>query len=105
MWLICKFLFAIILVEALTEIVTKSELFNPIKARVFKKSDSSIFLKWVHDLLDCGYCFSVWVASIVSILFFKDINLLHFSIDWFFVTMVLHRLSNLFHNFMDSVRK
>jgi len=103
MWLIVKFLLAIILTEALTEIITKSEIFEPLRARVFKLGQANRFFKWMHELLDCGYCFSVWAGALIAILFFRDLNLLHWGLDWFFIAIVLHRLSNLFHNIMDRV--
>ena len=103
MWLIIKFLLAVVLTEAITEIVTKSEIFNPIRAKIFSLGQSNKFFSWLHSLLDCGYCFSVWAGALTAILFFRDVNLIHVYIDWFFVALVLHRLSNLFHNFVDKV--
>jgi hypothetical protein len=103
MLLIIKFLLAIILTEAVTELVVKSEIFNPLRAEIFRRGQANKFFDWLHRLLDCGYCFSVWAGAIIAILFFKDITLLHWTIDWFFVAIVLHRLSNLFHNIMDRI--
>ena len=98
-----KFLLSIILVEAITEIVVKSELFNPFKAKIFRLGQKNRFFNWLHKLLDCGYCFSVWSGMLVSILFFRDIGLFHWSLDWFFIALVLHRLSNLYHNINDRI--
>jgi hypothetical protein len=103
MFLVIKFILAIILTEAITEIITKSGIFLPLRAKVFSLGQENIFFKWLHNLLDCGYCFSMWSGMFVAILFFKGIDLLHWSLDWFFVAIVLHRLSNLFHNIMDRV--
>ena len=103
MFIIIKFLLAIILTEAITEIIVKSEFFSPLRARIFKLGQENKFFDWLHSLLDCGYCFSVWASMLVAILFFRDVPLLHWSINWFFVAMVLHRLSNLFHNIMDRI--
>jgi len=101
--LLFVFLIATILTEAITEIVTKSEIFEPLRAKIFKLGQCSKFFNWLHSLLDCGYCFSMWSGGLVAILFFRDIDLIHPTIDWFIVAIVLHRLSNLFHNFMDRV--
>ena len=105
MHILIMFLLATILTEAITEIVTKSEIFEPLRANIFKLGQSNKFFTWLHSLLDCGYCFSVWSGALVAILFFRDIHLLHWSIDWFFVALVLHRLANLFHNIMDKVHE
>lgn len=101
--LFVKFLLAIIFTEALSELITKSEFFHPLRMKFFNWGQKSKFFNWLHRLFDCGYCFSVWVSMLVAILFFNNINLIHYSIDWFFTALVLHRLSNLFHNIMDRV--
>lgn len=103
MWMIVKFLLAIVFTEALTEIITKSEIFEPLRARIFKLGQDNRFFNWLHKLFDCGYCFSVWVGALVAILFFRDLNLFNPYLDWFFVAIVLHRTSNLFHNTMDRI--
>ncbi len=102
-YILIVFVMSVILTEAITEIVTKSELFEPLRSKVFKLGQSNKFFKWLHSLLDCGYCFSVWSGILIALLFFKDIGLLHWSMDWFFVAIVLHRSSNLFHNVMDRI--
>jgi len=98
-----KFLLAIILTEAITEVVVKSELFNPLRAGVFRLGKENKFFHWLHSLLDCGYCFSVWSGMLVSLLFFREVPLIHWSLDWFFIAIVLHRLSNLYHNINDKI--
>lgn len=98
-----KFLLAIILTEAITEVITKSEIFNPIRSKIFKLGNNNRFFSWLHNLLDCGYCFSVWAGVSVAILLFKDIHLIHPIIDWFVIGVILHRLSNIFHNIMDRI--
>lgn len=98
-----RFLLYIILVEAITEIVTKSEIFEPLRAYIFRRAKNSFFFTWLHKLLDCGYCFSMWSGMLISILFLRDVFMLHWSIDWFIMAIVLHRLSNMFHNIMDVI--
>jgi len=102
-WFFAKFLMAIILTEAITELITKSEIFSPVRAKIFSWGQNSKLFNWLHSLLDCGYCFSVWAGSLVAILFFRDIHIVHWSLDWFFIALVLHRCSNLFHNIMDRI--
>jgi hypothetical protein len=96
-------LLATILTEAITEIVTKSEISNIFKSRLFSLGKKNKFFNFLHNLFDCGYCFSVWAGWLVAILFFRDLNFIHWSLDWFFIGLLLHRLSNLFHNIMDRV--
>ncbi len=102
-YMIVIFLMSVILTEAITEIVTKSELFEPLRSKVFNLGQKNKFFHWLHSLLDCGYCFSVWSGMLVALLFFKDIDLLHWSLDWIFVAIILHRTSNLFHNVIDRI--
>jgi hypothetical protein len=92
-------LFAIILTEALTQIITKSEIFRPIRKFFFTKRENRFF-NWFHDLLDCGYCTSVWVGWFVAIcmIVVNDIVL-----NAFFAGIVLHRLSNVLHFVIDRI--
>lgn len=103
MFLFIKFLLAIILTEALTEIITKSEIFEPLRKKVFDLGQNNTFFGWVHKLLDCGYCFSVWSGTFIAFLFLRDLNFICSGVDEFIIGLVLHRLANLFHNIMDRV--
>jgi hypothetical protein len=103
MWFVLKFFIAIVLTEALTELITKSELFNPLRKKLFELGHNNKFFNWAHKLLDCGYCFSVWSGVLVAILLFRDVGLSEWFIDPFLIGIFLHRLANLFHNFMDRV--
>ena len=99
-----ELLFLILLVEAITEILTKSNIFYPLRKYIFIKSANSKILKFLHDLLDCGYCTSVWVGFFVAILF-KDLELL-FNVGWLnllVLWLILHRGSNLVHTLIDLV--
>jgi hypothetical protein len=100
---IFKLLLAIIITEAITELATKSEIFYPIRKKIFNIGKNNKFFDWLHSLLDCGYCFSVWSGMVVAFLFFSDINL-HWSMKCLFIGIILHRLSNLFHNLMDRIK-
>jgi uncharacterized membrane protein len=103
MWILIKFLLSIILTEALTEIVTKSEIFFPIRNKIFNIGQNNKFFEWLHKLLDCGYCFSVWAGALTALLLLRDLHLVSPYIDWFMVGLILHRLSNLCHNVIDRV--
>lgn len=100
-----KFLLAIIITEAITEIVTKSEIFSFFRAKVFYLGQNNKVFEWFHKLLDCGYCFSFWAGMLSSFILLKDINLINCYLDPFLIGIVLHRLSNLLHNIMDRVHK
>lgn len=101
--LIIKFFIAIVITEALTEIITKSEIFQPFRASIFKLGKQSKIFEWIHNLLDCGYCFSVWVGCAVAFLFLEDFGLVHKYVDWFIMGIFIHRLSNVFHNIVDRI--
>jgi len=96
-----KYLLAIILIEALTELITKSEFFEPLKKFFFRKK-SNRFFNWIHSLLDCGYCTSVWIALFVVVVF---ILLDNFYVNIFFYGIILHRLSNILHFVVDRINK
>jgi len=96
---IIKLLFAIIVVEAITNIITKSVVFNPIREFFFNKRKNKVF-DWMHNLLDCPYCTSVWVGLFVYICWFcfnlRIINII-------FMGFVLHRCANVAHSIIDHL--
>lgn len=94
-------LFAIVLTEAITQIITKSELFKPIRKFFFNRRKNK-FCSYIHDLLDCGYCTSVWVGWFVVIAF---LYLNSVILNVFFAGLVLHRLSNILHFIIDRINK
>lgn len=102
--MLLRFIFAIILTEALTELIVKSEILSPIREFFFNRKSNKLFNK-IHDLLDCGYCTSVWIGWIFAILLVNDISLINKYIDWFFMGLILHRLSNFLHNVYDRIHK
>jgi hypothetical protein len=92
-----------IAVEALTEIITSSELFTWIKAPLGRRAlpDDPQQLHWywtmLYKLLSCGYCFSVWAAfGLAWVLPGEWFGLLPWDnllVKW----LLLHRLSNWWH--------
>jgi multidrug transporter EmrE-like cation transporter len=94
---------AIVLTEAITELVVKSEIFRPLRAKIFNLGGKNKFFSWLHNLLDCGYCFSVWAGWAVAFLFLNELKLFNPYVDWFIVGVLLHRGANLFHNIMDRI--
>ena len=87
-----------ILTEAITQIITKSEITKPIRSWFFDRRKTPLF-GFIHELLDCGYCFSVWVGLFVALLLF-------YNEGWlvvFVFALVLHRLSNVCHMGIDRL--
>lgn len=96
-----KLILATILTEAVTEIVTKSQLFLPVR-RFFFKRKKCIVCSFIHDLLDCGHCTSVWIGV------FTSFYLYHQSFSFimlFLIGLVIHRLSNILHFIVDRTNK
>jgi hypothetical protein len=99
-----KLLCGLILTEALTELIVKSEIFCPVRKFFFDRRDNKFFNK-IHYLLDCGYCTSVWAGWFFAFLFINESLFFSRYVDWFFVGLIFHRLSNLLHNIYDRVYK
>ena len=95
-------IFSVIITEAITELLTKSEFFKPVRAWFFNRRKNKLF-RFIHDLLDCGYCTSVWVAFFVSLVLI-DLSVMCGNVGWFVAWIVTHRLSNISHFVIDRVR-
>ena len=92
-----ELLLAVILTELITELVIKSIVFKPIRERI--KGLHS----WLEQLLSCGYCFSVWSSYGVVILMGLAYNFTdYYVVDLTLTGLVVHRLSNYLHNFVDK---
>ena len=95
----CYFIFKVFVIvvsiEALTELVVKSEFFSPI--RNFFSGKKNRVCKFIDNILRCPYCFSVWAAIIIISISYNDYGL--------FVLYILltHRLSNVCHNIFDKL--
>jgi hypothetical protein len=96
-------LFVVISIEATTELVSKSEFFSPIRAWFFRRRSCRLF-KFIHDILDCPYCLSVWVSCFFIGLFYIII----FKEVYFYVLLpvmlITHRLANILHFIIDRIR-
>lgn len=97
-----EILVVIILVEAITNVLTKSEFFEPLRKFLFESENK--VLSFIHKILDCPYCTSVWIGFLVAFLYyFYSANALPSVLVWFCIGVVLHRLSNILHFLIDKL--
>jgi hypothetical protein len=92
-----KLFMAAIATEAATNLITKSEFsIRFIKKPLFNMRRFKIF-NFIHDILDCGYCTSVWMACIFALFVVTN------SFNFVILLLVLHRLSNMLHFIIDVI--
>jgi hypothetical protein len=86
-------LFLVVCVEAVTEILVSSSIFQ--RPREFLALRSSFLGELVHR----GYCTSVWVSAAAAWVFVWHIWAITpiLWVSYLITVFVLHRLSNLFH--------
>ena len=101
MLIVIKFLLAIVVVEAITNIITKSQFFSPVKEFFFNRRKNKLF-NWIHELFDCGYCMSVWIGWFVYICWFCFDSRI---ISIIFIGFALHRLANVLHFVIDRLNQ
>jgi len=99
-----KLIFAVVVTEAFTELITKAEITEPIRKFIFTKGHKNRVFNWLHRLLDCGYCTSVWIGAFMALFLFKDVHFVTPYLDWLFIGLVLHRFSNVLHFVIDKLR-
>jgi hypothetical protein len=92
---------ATIIAEALTELLSKSEIFSPIREFFFNRRKNK-FLGFINSLLDCPYCTSVWMGFFVVVSMFLFNNTFT---DIICVSIIVHRFSNIFHFIIDIFNK
>ena len=104
--LLFKIILGAIATEAITEILTKAEITKPFREFLFDRKENKFF-NWLHELFDCGYCTSVWVAAFVVFSYYL------IAIKWghetfvslFYVSFIIHRVANIFHNIYDRMNE
>jgi len=100
--LFLQILVLVICIEATTNIISKSQLFEPLRQVLFESNNRGC--KFAHNLIDCPYCTSLWVSLFYTIMFvLYMVNLLPSIFLWFFVAVALHRASNVLHFVIDRV--
>lgn len=105
MFMLCFVLLFVLSIEASTNIISKSDIFKPFRAFLFKHSPTNIIAKFLHMMLDCPYCTSVWVSLIHMLLYFSGVWLIVYMFMFFMFVMVFHRLSNIVHHVIDRIDK
>lgn len=101
--MIIKLLLSVVLTETITELLVKSEFFMPLRKFIFEKGSDNKVLRFIHNILDCGYCTSVWIGFLIATILLKDFSLINPFVDWFFMGLLVHRLSNYLHNIVDKI--
>lgn len=88
----------VIATEAATNVLSKGEVFYPLRKWLYRK------WKWLHGLVDCPYCTSVWIASILVLVYYLS-QVLSFYVwfKFFLYGFAVHRLSNVFHFIIDRL--
>jgi hypothetical protein len=90
-------LVAALAVEAATNLMTKSEFASMLYKKWLFKHRKNWLCGFLHDLLDCGYCTSVWVSIPPAIWYAGNNNI----VEWVLFTLIIHRLSNIIHFSID----
>lgn len=93
----------IVISEALNEIIRTAGPLEGIRAYFSRKS------RFISDLISCGYCTSVWVGMSLGWILppvMPEIGAIPTFINtylwWFINGILLHRLSNVFHDFINK---
>lgn len=104
-----------IVVEAISEIITSSEIIRPLRDLVKRHTYSidapppdtfyQLAKVWFDKLISCGYCVSIWVAGFLALWVHIDYTGGNGFINWLITTFVTHRLANSYHVVYELVRK
>lgn len=93
----------VINIEAVTNLISKSEIFKPLRAFLFNHSNIKI-IKFIHELVDCPYCTSVWVSLFCVLFFYLAQTYALMPMFIFFMLVIsMHRLSNILHHIIDRI--
>ena len=84
---------AVVFVEAVTELMLNASVLDKFRTMAHN------FSEFTSELISCGYCLSVWVSA--SIAWALPLGFSFKIVDVIVATFVLHRLSNVFHEFVS----
>jgi hypothetical protein len=90
--MIIKFIISVVFVEAITELLVKSKIFNPIRQKLIGVSPDIL-----GDLLRCGYCFSFWVSAIFVPIFSVRL-LFNNNLGIIIAIFIVHRCASHLHD-------
>lgn len=90
-----EFLLLILIVEAITELLVESSIFEKPRRFVYARNG------FLGELVTCGYCTSVWVSAAVAWIFPIVISP-WFIVNYFVTVFALHRLSNMLHELFSK---
>lgn len=105
-------LLLVVVVEAITEIITSSTLVAPLQAKwrtwtypIDRPPSGRLqgVMAFIDQLWNCGYCTSVWVSAIIAPFAPSLFN--NTIINWAVMVFILHRLSNWLHVVYELVRR
>lgn len=90
---ISEFLMLVIAVEAITNILTKGEIFHSLQEWAEQRET------FTQKLFSCSYCLSVWVAALLvgPCMLYPQVK----ACLWIFV---VHRIANVFHTLYDYLQ-
>jgi hypothetical protein len=97
------FIIYVLLTETITEILSKSSLFLPVRKWFFDRRSKPLY-EFIHALLDCPFCTSVWVGTFISITLVST-HIFSPWLDWFIIGLILHKSANVTHNLIDRTRR
>jgi hypothetical protein len=92
----------VVATEALTELLAKSEIFSKFRELILK-------IPFLGEAIKCGYCTSVWVAILPTIVVCSiETPMDHYTqgfpspLIWVIWLVFFHRMSNYLHNINDK---
>ncbi|MCC6310995.1 MAG: hypothetical protein IT345_08780 [Trueperaceae bacterium] len=91
------FLLAIVVTEAVVEILVASELLAPLRATALARFPRA------GVLLSCGYCLSVWAGVGIAYALGLSAGLGLGAVEPLVLGLAVHRLSNLWHEVLQRI--
>jgi len=103
-WIICT-----VATERLAEVVTSAEIFRPLREYIEYLSHrdglENKFMTWVHKLITCGFCFSLWSAIFFSLFLPGEYFLINATDNILVKAFALWGISNFWHTVFNLVYK
>lgn len=110
-----QFIVAAIVIEAVCDIVTDSDLFAPLREGLLPDPDTergeivreawgvkAFLRRYAGGLLQCFYCTSVWGGGIAAAFIPLDLGIF-FPVEWFATTFALHKAALIWHEIATRI--